>query len=283
MGETTSWQAARESGRIGTGNWEAWSEDISAIEHASLKWKEKLEGVNKPWLCWCLDDDWSILQQKLIKGIGWTPIVGTDSNIKEPTILDGSIHIDFNEDLKLPTMWMHFPIEFAHLFVDKLAFWHSDLLCSEAAMKEYAYIFENLPDGEIAAVKHLHGWFGLKERHKNHYGELIACTTKSASKSQFVNGCGWWRNINEHPNYKKEVVGGNKVYYEHGKGIWIWEKHFGGKITSLKVNEHDGHASARVNGKPELASKADELREYANLSDITKALNIEHLYTGDKS
>ncbi|QTH63122.1 hypothetical protein J1N51_10240 [Psychrosphaera ytuae] len=272
-----SWELARTDGKIGTGNWEAWGTDISSIKEAAEDWKKALEGIEKPWLCWALDDNWNILQQQLVKEAGWTPIVGNDTGLKKPTILPGSVYVNFNERLQLPTMWMHFPIEFAFLFCEKLAFWHSDLLCSRSDMKQYAKTFEALKPGEMAAVKHTHGWWGLKDRFRNHFGELVACTTKEASLDQFNNGCGWWRHIEHHPNFDKAFHKGAKYYYEHGTGTWVWNKKFKGVVKTLKVNEKDGHASARVNNKPERATKAEELNEYSDLADITKALKIDDL------
>jgi len=275
--EQVTWGLARGTGAAGTGNWKAWGKDFAPIYEAAKVWKKSLNGIKKPWLCWNLDDDWCILQQKLVLKAGWTPIVGNDTNIKTPTILQGSHYINFNEKLQLPTMWMHFPLEFSFLFCDKLAFWHSDLLCSEKDMAKYSSIFTNLKQGELAAVKHTHGYWGLKDKHKNHYGELIGCTTKEASKNQFENGCGWWRKINEHPNFNPLNHNNKEYYYEHGIGIWVWEKKFSGKVIKITVNEKDGHASAQSNNNPEMLSKSEELKEYSDLKKITKALSIEHL------
>lgn len=275
--EAGSWELARKDGKIGTGNWQAWGTNLAPIYEAAEDWKKALSGIDKPWLCWALDDEWNIIQQKLVKAAGWTPIVGNDTGLKKPTILAGSVYVNFNERLQLPTMWMHFPIEFAFLFCEKLAFWHSDLLCSRTDMANYAKIFESLNQGEMAAVKHTHGWWGLKDSFRNHFGELVACTTKEASESQFINGCGWWRHIECHPNFNTNIHKGAKYYYEHGTGTWVWNKKFKGIVKSLKVNEKDGHASARVNHRPEKLSKAEELKEYSDLTEIAKALNITDL------
>jgi len=175
-------------------------------------------------------------------------------------------------------MWMNFPLEFAFTFTEKLAFWHSDLLCSESDMRKYSEIFSTLKQGEMAAVKHTHGFYGFKEQHKNHYGELIGCTTKKASKDQFKNGCGWWRIIESHPNYNIEHhPKDKKYYYEHGKGIWVWEKVYNGKIKTLKVNEKDGHCTAYLDNLPKKNSKSEELKEHCDLKIITKNLGISHL------
>ena len=44
-------------------------------------------------------------------------------------------------------MWLHFPLEFAFLFTEHLAFWHADLLVRRAKMVRYAAQFAALPDG----------------------------------------------------------------------------------------------------------------------------------------
>jgi hypothetical protein len=272
-----TWEAAKYHHRVGTGNWEAWNCGLEPIFDAAEDWKSHLSGIAKPWLCWNLDDKWCQVQQKLVLGIGWTPIVGNDTGVEAITLLDGSVYVDFNKILKLPSMWMHFVIEFAFLFAERLAFWHSDLLCSREAMARYATVFTDLKDGEMAAVKHLHGWFGFRDRHKNHYGELLACTTRGASRSQFTNGCGWWRHIECHPNYNKVFHKGQSYYYEHGVGIWIWNKKFGGHVRVIKVNEKDGHCSAYLQNLPKLQTKQAEMNNYCDLVSIASNLGIENL------
>ena len=237
----STWSVARKEGRCGTGNWEAFDKGFDSIAISVRAWKQHLTGIKKGWLCWHLDDQWCKVQQRLILNAGWTPIVGGDSSCGNKTILEGSVYLNFNEQLKLPCMWMHFPLEFVFLFIDKLAFWHSDFICSIDDMSYYSEIFSNLKDGETAAVKHLSGWKGFKDPFTNHFGELVGCTTKGASEDQYNKGCGWWRHIECHPNRK--VHGIQKVYYEHGTGIYIWNKKFNGRVRTLMVNEEDGHAT----------------------------------------
>lgn len=273
----STWNLSRNEGRAGTGNWEAWGNNsLEPIYEAADDWKVQLTGIDKPWLCWHLNDDWCKIQQKLVLNAGWTPVVGNDTGSKNITVLKNSIYIDFNSTLKLPSMWMHFPLEFTFLFAKKLAFWHSDLVCSDQAMKKYSQKFTKMNDGETFAVKHLSDWRGFKEPKINHYGELLGCTTASASKSQFDNGCGWWRHIEHHPNHSKHNI--NDAYYEHGTGIYIWKKVFGGKVKSVKVNEEDGHATVyRKNLKREM-SKVEEMEKNFDLQTMCKKLKItQHL------
>jgi hypothetical protein len=78
----------------GVGSWSLFSSDeIVKVEQAAQHWKAALTGIDKPWLCWCVNDKWSIIQQKLVLSVGWTPIVGNDANIKHPTILEGSVYV----------------------------------------------------------------------------------------------------------------------------------------------------------------------------------------------
>lgn len=270
----SSWALAREEGKIGTGNWHAWGDSsFDLILEAAEHWKEGFKGIEKPWLCWHLNDDWCKVQQKLVLNAGWTPVVGNDTSSNDITIVPGATYIDFNKTLNLPCMWMHFPLEFVYLFTDKLAFWHSDLVCSDKDMDKFARTFEKLKDGEVAAVKHLSDWKGFKDPFINHYGELMACTTRKASKDQFDHGCGWWRHIADHPNRSKYPLK-KKVYYEHGTGIYVWKKMFGGKVKSLKVNEEDGHATVyRKNLKREL-TKVEEMEKNFDLAKMCEKLGI---------
>ncbi len=269
----STWKFARNEGRVGTGNWEAWSGGLEPIYVAAEMWKKELDGIDKPWLCWNIEDDWCKLQQKLVLDVGWTPVVGNDCGIKKNTILNGSVYLNFNSYLKLPCMWMHFPLEFVFLFAEKMAFWHSDLICSIKDMRRFSEIFKKLNNGETAAVKHLSGWLGFKDPFKNHFGELIGCTTKSASKKQFENGCGWWRHVECHPNREKHGL--ENIYYEHGTGIYLWSKKFKGKVRPLKVNEKDGHATVYRKNLPRGASKTEEMQSNFDLVQMCKKLKIE--------
>src|ERR1700686_3315768 len=137
---------------IGTGNWRAYTLPMERIYTAAEQWKRRLEGLQKPWLCWNVSPRWSVLQQKLVLAVGWTPIVGFDPRVGPPPIVDGSILIDFNEKLQFPVLWPHVPLEFAFLFTNRLAFWHADLLCRLPVMRQLADQFASLQDGQLSAV-----------------------------------------------------------------------------------------------------------------------------------
>ena len=103
----------------GTSNWWLFSaEDIPKVEAASREWRAALDGVARPWLCWCVNDKWCVLQQKLVLKAGWTPVVGHDTNIHMPTLVDGSLYVDFNKHFKYRKMYMHFPMEWVYRHSD---------------------------------------------------------------------------------------------------------------------------------------------------------------------
>lgn len=230
--------------RLGNANWRAFSAleyNIEKIFLASDEWKKELAGVEKPWLCWNISNDWCLAQQKIVHSVGWTPIVGFDSRIGMPKdILPESILIDFNSQLKLPLMYMHFPLEFVFRFTDKLAFWHSDLLIKPEKMKILADSFSKLKDGEIAITKpkqrNVLASIYNETFHSNklRYFELIGCITKSASKDMYKNGCGFWQGWSYHPNCPSETEFKKRKnqYWDHGTGIRYWHKHYKSRNSS---------------------------------------------------
>src|SRR5262245_61160323 len=171
--------------KSGFGDWSTFNIPLEAIFAVSADWKNLIQGIQKPWLCWNVNSRWSLLQQRLVKHVGWTPVIGFDPRVGPPPLITGSITIDFNAKFGLPVMLPHLPLEFMFLWADKLAFWHSDLLCRLAVMEQLAEKFNALEDGEMAAVLDRGGmrnWFNLK-RHR--FFELIGCTTRAASEKQF--------------------------------------------------------------------------------------------------
>jgi hypothetical protein len=144
-------QAERTIGRVGAGNWDAFPlGKIADIHRASRRWSEELKKIQKPWLCWCISNQWCTLQQRLVQYAGWTPVVGHDTNIENPVVLPGSVYVNFNADLKLPRLLIYFILEWIFLFTDKLAFWHADFLLSNGDMLKAANCFEDLQQGEFA-------------------------------------------------------------------------------------------------------------------------------------
>ena len=126
----TAWDVPMYTGRAGTGNWDAYRSGMDRIYASAEKWRTALRDVKQPWLCWNIDDEWCSIQQRLVQAVGWTPVIGWDPNScpARRTVLPGSVEIDFNADLQFPALWPHFPMEFAFLWTERLAFWHADLL-----------------------------------------------------------------------------------------------------------------------------------------------------------
>jgi hypothetical protein len=218
----------------GGGNWRRFAQSGKTLDDvyaSAADWADALKGVAKPWLCWNVDPDWCLVQQRLAKSVGWTPVVGYDPRAAAPLLEPGAILIDFNKRLNLPTMWLHFPLEFAHLFSDRLAFWHADCLLRKEKMRKLADMFAALPDGSMAAVQPTEGIQLRLFQRRRRYWEVIGCTTRGASQDAFDKGCGWWMAFAYHPsNSESERLQRAKYYWDSGSGIRYWHKHCGGSI-----------------------------------------------------
>lgn len=279
----TGWQKSRSIGKNGTGNWAAFDIGLEKVFNAAAIWKKELSGIDKPWLCWAVDENWCALQQKLVLAVGWTPIVGWDPNCFKgvPNVVAGSRLLDFNKELQLEVLWCHFPLEFVFLWTRKLAFWHSDVLLPVVEMKKYASEFERLKNVETMAVKSTGGrrHFFNKKRHR--YWEVLGCTSQLASLDQFENGCGWWRNIWAHPNCTSETEKKlrKKYYYEHGVGIMYWKRRYNGQVRDIDiadVSKYHYSETAIANYRKSI-SKSDELSINFDLYSISRDLGIQHL------
>jgi hypothetical protein len=241
-------EAAMDVSQRGKGNWAGFDVPLEKIFEAASEWQTTLSGVNRPWLCWHVSDRWCTLQQKLIQGIGWTPVIGFDPRCGPPaTVLPGSVVIDFNAHFGFEVMWPHFPLEFAYLFSDRLAFWHADLLCRLEVMRQLGSLFESLPDGSVAAVPDIGGRRNIFKFRHHRYWELVGCTTKSASRSQFEHGSGWWRYIKYHPKCTDENERRRRAryYYDSGVGIMYWKRKYGGPVENIPAKMVDeGHCTS---------------------------------------
>ncbi len=237
---------AIELAQVGQGQWGAFRAldlDLDAVLDIARGWGRQLEGIERPWLCWNVDSDWCLVQQKLVREAGWTPLVGFDPRVGPPKkVLPGAVVFDFNEHLGLPLLYPHFPLEFAFLFAGKIAFWHSDLLVRREKMRTLAAMFDELKDGRTAAA-----WVdpGLRHRfweRRNRYWELVGCTTRAASRDQFEKGCGWWMAYWAHPNQKEGRTIRRRFYWDHGAGIYYWHKYAGGDVAAIDGREfEEGH------------------------------------------
>lgn len=271
----------RDEGRIGSGSWDAFpAERIPEILAAAESWRARLAGVDKPWLCWCLDDSWCLMQQRLILAVGWTPVVGNDATHPRPPVLEGSVQLDFNAELRLPRLHRVFPLEWVHLFAERLAFWHSDMLLSKADMRRAADCFERLPQGAIAIdwcnrfarlplIRRL--WpIGSKMR----VFEVLGCVTREASRSQYDEGLGFWRHIERHPNNRRFPP--DYPHWEHSIGVSHWVRRHPDARVSMGVDLVAGHANSwHVPTKQRRdMSKQDLLRD-ENLAGYARRLGID--------
>ncbi len=228
-------EEAIDPSQVGKGNWAEFPIPLEKVYKAAAEWRKALVGISRPWLCWNVSDRWCLLQQRLIQEVGWTPVIGFDPRSGPPTVLPGSVLIDFNAHFGLEVMWPHFPLEFAFLFSERLAFWHADLLCRLEVMRRLADTFEALPDGAVAAVPQTGGRREFFKFRHHRYWELVGCTTQSASKSQFEHGSGWWRYIKYHPQCTEERERRRRAryYYDSGVGIMYWKRHYAGQVIDI--------------------------------------------------
>jgi hypothetical protein len=260
---------------FGTGHWEAFhvgNKSMADIESAAARWAEQLVGVKRPWLCWNVDSDWCLVQQKLVSEVGWTPVVGFDPRVGPPKLVAGAILIDFNAPFGLPTMWLHFPLEFTFLLCDRMAFWHADLIMRREKMRKMADMFATLPDGAAAAVKPDEGVLACLSPRKRRYWEVVGCNTRGSSRSQFENGCGWWLNFWMHPSNSPDQRRIRiRYYHDSGSGIRFWHKHCGGDVRLIpNAYIEEGHCT-RIGRKDYKAASPNTFRR-----DLSKEINLNN-------
>jgi hypothetical protein len=281
--------------RAGTGNWEAFPHsEVPRVLEAAEDWQRQLDGLERPWLCWCVDNDWCVLQQRLVQSCGWTPVVGTDGRVVSPTVVEGAVFVDFNARLQLPVMWMHFPLEFVFAFCDRLAFWHSDMLPPAPVMRQIASEFETIRPGEYLGVYDAPGvsqrlrrlWKGvrrldrywLRNWNAKRWFEVVGCTTAGASRSQFDHGCGIWRHIERHP-HADERLRRSTPHYDHGVGVWHWSRHCPGRVRALTVDINAYHyvtkGRSRVADRTSGVQKGRALMNAYDLRSIADRLALE--------
>lgn len=282
QGQTQEIMAARAGG----GNWDAFTLPLDTVRQAAAEWEQQLAGIRRPWLCWNVSARWSLLQQRLVEHVGWTPVVGFDPRVGAPPLRPGAVVIDFNRHLQLPVLKPMFPLEFVFLFADRLAFWHSDLLCRLSTMDYIAGVVNRLQDGQTAAVLDRGGWQNLFRPGKHRYWELVGCTTRGASESQFRNAAGWWRHPERHVNCTDPAERRRREnrHWEHGTGIMYWKRHYGGTVLNIdRRRVEEGHCTSIGNPHYKRLSPKQYVR---NLSaDLDANFDVElvarHLGLGD--
>ena len=270
MQPLTDWKA-------GTGDWKYFNVPLEQVFDIAKGWKNILSDIQKPWLCWNVSPLWSILQQKLVLAVGWTPVVGFDPRVGAPPIIEGSILVDFNERLQLPVLWPHIPLEFAFLFADRLAFWHADLLCRLPVMTQLADQFASLRDGQMSAVFDSGGLRRRLNFKMHRYWELCGCTTKAASENQFYNGTGWWRQFQVHPKcvLAEERARRNQYDYDSGVGILYWKNKYNGHVVPIDMKlVKEGHCSEVTNREYRtLPNHTDPRRDLRSELDLNYSIN----------
>lgn len=249
--EKRRWLVQNDKIRIsaGFGNWEAFIASPFTLHDILAKasdWSKRLTEVERPWLCWNVDPDWCLLQQQMVKSVGWTPLVGFDPRTGPPPLIPDAILIDFNQYFGFGTMYPHFPLEFAFAFTDRLAFWHSDLLIPLPQLKVYAESFAGLRDGDLAVVQPTMSLrYRLFHPRLIRCWELLGCITRSASQNNFDHGCGWWQSFYLHPNCPGDVERKKRTmhYWDHGTGIEYWRTQYAkDRVTLIPESELDkGH------------------------------------------
>jgi hypothetical protein len=275
--------ADEQAFRTGRGNWEACTLGLERLLEAAAGWAGALNGVERGWLCWHVDPDRSLVQQRLVRHAGWTPVVGFDPRAGPPPVIAEAVPVDFNRTLRLPVLYPHFVLEFAFAFIDRLAFWHSDLLLTEADMKHFAGLFGDLQDGAMAAVPSPSGWRRWLAGPKRRYWELLGCTTHGASRRQFDQGAGWWMHFNRHPNFAGDRTA--RRHWEYGCGIDYWKRSLGGRVVEIderriayghftRINQNAYVATASNNVFRDLSQ---DIRQNYDLGACLAELNLSHL------
>jgi hypothetical protein len=262
----------------GTGNWACWEpEELGTLLAAAQRWARQVPRGDKYWLCWNINDRWCRLQQRLVLENGWIPIVGADCTVQKPTVVDGALFIDFNNGLDMPQIWPHFVMEFIFAWVDRLAFWHADILMPRAKLRDYARRFEAMKGPLTAAVFCRRNNFFRPRCWDNavRWWELIGCTTREASQSQFDCGGGWWRHFQNHPNCAP-VRHLDHYHWDSGGGIRYWQKEHGGQVIRTRLDSQYHFSATNRTGFPRGVYKGNAL-DMLDLSEIARRFGIADL------
>lgn len=278
------WMAGGDKARMsaGIGNWEGFHtspftfHDILVV---AREWQAAVAGVARPWLCWNVDAEWCLLQQRMVREVGWTPVVGFDPRAGAPPLLPGAVLIDFNRHFGFGTMYPHFPLEFAFAWAPRLAFWHADLLMTVPQMQAYARRFEALADGEMIVVEPTPTRRQkLLKPHTLRYWELLGCTTAKASRSNFDTGCGWWLCFYLHPHCAGDAERKKRtaMYWDCGVGVRWWGDHEaqsqGCRLITIPESAIDAGHFTRMRRNGYLAASVDDWRR-----DLSKELSANFL------
>lgn len=276
--------------RAGFANWQAYHQsgrDLGLVLGAAKGWARHFAGIDKPWLCWNVNDDWCWVQQQMVAEVGWTPVIGYDPRVGAPKrVHPSAVVVNFNEGLDFPTLHPVFPMEFVWLYAPRLAFWHSDLIVRPDTMRKIVSKFERMANGETIAVDPSLAWSRIWSKYKRRYWELIGCTTRDASQNQFERGSGWWRHIQEHPNCPPgERAERSKYFWDHGVGIRYWARNYGGSVSTVPERwVEEGHCTqinnpqyVRVTPNDDRKNMSLDLVANYRLDDVCRRLDRANL------
>ena len=81
----------------GAGNWRRFLQSgvsLDDVAAAASEWADAVAGITAPWLCWGVDPDWCLEQQRQVLRVGWTPVVGYDPRVPPPLIERGAVRAE---------------------------------------------------------------------------------------------------------------------------------------------------------------------------------------------
>jgi hypothetical protein len=256
------------------------------MRQAAQGWTAQLRGIERPWLCWCVSPRWCLVQQRLIQEVGWTPVIGWDTNITTPVLLAGSVAVDFNAALQMPRAFLYFFLEWIFLMgVDRLAFWHVDLLLSQRDMARAAHCFAALQPGQIAlpwnrsnrVLRTLAPY--RRVQNENRLFEVVGCVTADASRQQYAEGLGFWRHVECHPHASVPpgwaINTGPRANWEHSVGLTLWAKRHPAQHVLPGVDMKTGHATQwKLPGVTAATPKAATLDTPGVLEQYARAVGL---------
>lgn len=110
-------------------------------------------------------------------------------------------------------------------------------------------------------------------RSTRRYSELLGCTTRGASRSNFEQGCGRWLCFYLHPNCPvdgecNERLRRTELSWDCAVGIRYWHQSCSGAVDLIPETEVDAGHFTRMRRKGYVASSVDDWRR-----DLSKELS----------
>ena len=215
---------------LGTGHWEAFRElklDMADIHAAGQKWAAAVGGVQRPWLCWNVDHDWCLGQQKLVREVGWTPVVGFDPRVGLPprssTVRSVSISMNHSAYPRCGCTF-HSSSSSCSATASHSGMRTRPRSCNKmrAVAERFAKFSPTAPRPRSCRTRTAGNTLARKKRR---YWEVLGCSTRGSSRDQFEKGCGWWRNFWMHPSTPASQASEREAYYyDSGAGIRFWQE-----------------------------------------------------------